>query len=117
MPGKGIRTYEQGAANNIALGQGGSAFLDTNATTFTPAVDYHDGAVVVAITALTDCAFDALVAEGGTGKYVNTVGAGAGGDTLADDGTDEIPKGVTIFGRWTRVSVQADGQKCICYVG
>ena len=54
MAGKGIRTYEGSTADNIALGQGGSAYLDTDSTTFTPS-----NGVVVAITALTDINFNA----------------------------------------------------------
>ena len=110
MAGKGIRTYEGSTADNIALGQGGSAYLDTDSTTFTPS-----NGVVVAITALTDCSFDTLTAEGGTGRYINTAGAGAGGDTFSS--SEVIPKGVTIFGRWTSVSVNTNGEKCICYIG
>ena len=110
MAGKGIRTYGVETATNVGLGQGGSAYLDTDATTFTPS-----NGVVVAITALTDCTFDTLTAEDGTGTYVNTAGAGAGGDTFTS--SDTIPKGVTIFGRWSSVSVNTDGEKCICYVG
>ena len=95
-------------SQNVALGQAGSAFLDTDATTFTPS-----SGVVVAITMITDCGFDTLTAEGGTGKFITT--AGAGGDTLA--AADTFPAGVTIYGRWTSVSIQTDGQQCICYVG
>ena len=96
--------------NNIALGQSGSAFLDTDGTTFTPS-----NGVVVAITMVTDCGFDTLTAEGGTGTYINTAGAGVGGDTLV--AADTFPAGMTIYGRWTSVSVQTDGQKCVCYIG
>ena len=31
--------------------------------------------------------------------------------------TDEIPKGVTIYGRWSKVTVKTNNMKCICYVG
>ena len=96
--------------NNIALGQAGSAFLDTDGTTFTPS-----NGVVVAITMVTDCGFDTLTAEGGTGTYINTAGAGAGGDTVV--AADTFPAGMTIYGRWTSVSVQTTGQKCVCYIG
>ena len=103
--------YSLTDAAMIQLGQIGSAYLDLDASTFTPS----DGNVVVAITALTDCTFDPLTAEGGTGNYINTAGAGAGGDTFSS--SDTIPKGVTIYGRWTSVSVNTDAEKCICYVG
>ena len=42
-------------------------------------------------------------------------GAGGGGDTFSS--SDVIPKGTTIYGRWTSVSVSTDGEKCICYIG
>tara|TARA_R100001530_G_C4277819_1_gene144801 strand:+ start:37 stop:360 length:324 start_codon:yes stop_codon:yes gene_type:complete len=97
-------------ANNVAMGQAGSAFLDTDSTTFTPS-----SGVVVAITMITDCGFDTLTAEGGTGKFINTDGAGAGGNTLVAG--DSFPAGMTIYGRWTSVSIQTTGQQCVCYVG
>jgi len=106
----GLQKYSVVEANNAALGQLGSAFLDTDGTTFTPT----DG-VVVAITMITDCGFDTLTADGGTGKFITTAGAGAGGDTLASG--DTFPAGMTIYGRWTSVSVQTTGQQCVCYVG
>ena len=74
----GIQKYSVVEANNTALGQVGSAFLDSDGTTFTPT----DG-VVVAITMITDCGFDTLTAEGGVGTFFNTDGAGDGGDTYA----------------------------------
>ena len=103
--------YSLTDAAMIQLGQHGSAFLDTDATTFTPS----GGDVVIAITMITDCGFDVLTAEGGTGTYITTAGAGAGGDTLVAG--DTFPAGLTIYGRWTDVSVQTYGQQCICYVG
>tara|TARA_Y100000310_G_scaffold97826_1_gene95486 strand:+ start:37 stop:375 length:339 start_codon:yes stop_codon:yes gene_type:complete len=106
----GLQKYSVVEANNAALGQLGSAFLDTDGTTFTPT----DG-VVVAITMITDCGFDTLTADGGAGKFITTAGAGAGGDTLV--AADTFPAGMTIYGRWTSVSVQTTGQKCVCYVG
>ena len=103
--------YSLGDAAMIQLGQLGSAFLDTDGTTFSPS----DGNVVVAITLVTDCGFDDLIAEGGTGTYFNTAGAGAGGDTL--EAADSFPAGLTIYCRWTDVSIQTSGQQCICYLG
>jgi len=95
--------------DTIALGQEGSAYLDTAATTFTPAAPKK----IVAITMLTDCAFSALVADDNT-KFFGTGGAGSGGDTYV---TDTVPAGVTIYGSWTSASVNVDGETCICYIG
>ena len=103
--------YNLQDAAMIQLGQVGSAFLEEDGTTFTPS----GGRVVVAITMITDCGFDVLTADGGTGTYINTAGLGAGGDTL--EAADEFPAGMTIYGRWTDVSVNTTGQKCICYLG
>jgi hypothetical protein len=103
--------YESRESGNLALGQAGSAYLDADGSTLTPS----GGGIIVAITALTDCTFDTLTAEGGAGLFFNTAGAGAGGDTFTS--SDIIPKGVTIFGRWTSVSVNNSGEKCICYLG
>ena len=106
--------YNLQDAAMIQLGQLGSGLLDLNATTFTP----PSGKVVVAITMLTDCAFDAttgLIADGGTGTYINTAGAGASG--VAVDSSNVFPKGVTIYGRWTSLSVNTDAETCICYLG
>jgi len=103
--------YSLGDAAMVQLGQLGSAYLDTDGTTFTPS----GGQVVVAVTMITDCGFDKLTAEGGAGTYFGIGGAGAGGDTLV--AADEFPAGMTIYGRWTNVSVTTTGQKCICYIG
>ena len=103
--------YSLTDAAMIQLGQNGSAFLDTDGSTFSPS----GGNVVIAITMITDCGFDTLTADGGTGKFITTAGAGAGGDTLASG--DTFPAGMTIYGRWTSVSVQTTGQQCVCYVG
>ena len=103
--------YNLQDAAMIQLGQVGSAFLDTDGTTFTPS----GGRVVGAITMITDWGFDTLTADGGIGTYFNTTGAGAGGDTL--EAADSFPAGLTIYCRWTDVSIQTSGQQCICYLG
>ena len=95
------------SANSASLGQLGSAYLDTAATTFTPS-----GCVVIAITALTDLKFSALVSES-SGRIFGTDETGKGGDTFSS--SDVIPKGTTIYGRWTSVSVSTNDEKCICY--
>lgn len=103
--------YSVQDAKMVELGQIGSGLLDLAAQIFTPPSGY----VVVAITMLTDCVFSSLVAEGGTGTYINTVDAGASGVAIGTDNT--FPKGVTIYGRWTSVSTNGNGETCICYLG
>ena len=77
------------------------------------------GRCIVAITALTDCAFSTLTSDvrGSDNPFINTAGASSFGGDQFDAGAHEIPKGVTIYGRWTTASVQTTGMKCICYLG
>tara|TARA_R100000458_G_C8089420_1_gene120775 strand:+ start:99 stop:431 length:333 start_codon:yes stop_codon:yes gene_type:complete len=109
MAGKGLHTYTVAEAQNATMGQVGSVFLDTDGTTFTPS-----SGIIVAITVVTDCDFDVLTAED-SAKYISVGGTGyeSGGDTLAN--TDQFPAGLTLYGRWTSVSVNTTGS-CICYV-
>ena len=77
------------------------------------------GRCIVAITALTDCSFSTLTSDvrGEDNPFINTAGATSFGGDQFDAGSHEIPKGVTIYGRWTTASVQTTGMKCICYLG
>ena len=113
MAGKrgGLHSYTVQEAQNSSMGQVGSVYLDTDSTAFTPTTG-----VVVAITMITDCGFDQLTAEDSS-KYIQLSDDGYenGGDTLAT--SDDFPSGMTIYGRWTTVSVTSTGQKCICYIG
>ena len=106
----GLHSYTVQEAQNSSMGQVGSVYLDTDGTTFTPSKG-----VVVAITVLSDCDFDVLTAED-SAKYISVGGTGyeSGGDTLAN--TDLFPAGMTIYGRWSSVSVNTTGA-CICYIG
>ena len=109
---KGLLRYTAVEADNAGLGQGGSVYLD--GTSFTPT-----NGVVVAITMLEETSFATLTPEI-EGKYLKAGGTGyeGGGDTLATDGTDTFPQGMTIFGRWTTVDVNtSDSSKVICYIG
>ena len=105
----GIQHFTVQEAHNVNLGQGGSVFLDTDGTTFTPT-----SGVVIAITALSSTKFDTLTAED-SAKYIGigTAGYEGGGDSLSS--SDSIPTGATIYGRWT--SVSTDSGRCICYMG
>jgi hypothetical protein len=110
MASKGLHSYTVQEAQNATMGQAGSVYLDTDGTTFTPT-----SGVVVAITMISDTDFDTLTAETGA-KCIEVGGTGyeSAGDTLAN--TDLFPAGMTIYGRWSSVSVNTNGA-CICYIG
>ena len=102
----------------IDIGQNGSAYLATADTDFTPPT----GKVVVAILSLDSATeFNTLTSDtngyvdGTTGAnlagaiaYIQTTAVGANG-TNADDfpASETLPVGVTIYGRWTKVNIDA----------
>ena len=111
-----------------AFGQLGSVFNDT-ASAITPPTDK----VFVAITFLADCAFNAtagLVGDNDTGagiEYVSTDAAvhdvtvgsettSTGGGGKVVDASNTFPKGVTIYGRWTKITNNA-ATPMIAYIG
>jgi hypothetical protein len=108
------------------FGQLGSGFVNTTGA-FTPPT----GKVIVAIQFLADTELSDLVADtsqidaapaaGNTGFFSHTapnvVVHGSGAD--ATDGVTIFPRGLTIYGRWTSVTLEtadADGG-FICYFG
>ena len=118
--------------NLETIGQVGSGFKNTAAgdpANITPPL----GKVIVAITMLNATKFDVLTpATTGLRNGVSTVldpgdvsfgiatqthGNGAG--SLTVDNGDIFPAGLTIYGRWTAVSLQADQLTggVICYYG
>jgi hypothetical protein len=107
------------------FGQLGSGFCDSTGA-FTP----PSGKVIVAIQFLADTTLSALVAstdayeaaDGSTGvayfSHTSAVTANGGGADSTDSSTI-FPKGLTIFGRWSSVTLSgadADGG-IICYYG
>ena len=89
-----------GSIDAMQFGQMGGVYLDQAATTISPA----SGKVFSAITMLEETQFSALVAKD-TGICFNSVTAGPGtnGEIL---GSDQVfPRGVTIYGRWTSLSL------------
>jgi len=122
---------------SYGFGQMGSGHIKAAASDLIP----PHGRVVVAITMLDAVKFDQLVADTSfASSQVDT--AGVEGDGVAYFGTAtqtrangldqsdnsaesvvvastvEFPKGLTIYGRWTRVSLQADSTHgIICYYG
>jgi len=106
----------QGMASQMSFGQLGSAFKNTASGNLTP----PSGMVITAITCLGETKFDVLTPEDEAscfGITTTTHGAGSGGVTV--DNADLFPKGITIYGRWTAVSLQADQltDGIICYFG
>tara|TARA_R100001015_G_C4593318_1_gene148664 strand:- start:754 stop:1149 length:396 start_codon:yes stop_codon:yes gene_type:complete len=122
---------------SYGFGQMGSGHIKAAASDLVP----PHGRVIVAITMLDAVKFDQLVADTSfASSQVDT--AGVEGDGVAYFGTAtqtrangldqsdnsaesvavgtavEFPKGLTIYGRWTRVSLQADSTHgIICYYG
>lgn len=119
------RLSNNGKSNQMAFGQFGS--MHSAATT--NAVVAPAGRVIVAITFLADTTVDALVAED-PNNCINTATAsqgrhsvdganvdGSGGTTIAA-GTCVFPKGLTIYGRWLNIDIDADTDGgVICYIG
>jgi hypothetical protein len=102
-----------------AFGQLGSGFVDTTGA-FTPPT----GKVVVAITFLADTNLAGLVADtaqGNDAAFFGTAAAVTGNGSGADsvDATQVFPKGLTIYGRWTSVTLNANDTDggIICYFG
>jgi hypothetical protein len=118
-----------GLINNISdIGQMGSAHIKANATD----LKVPHGKVIVAIQVLNEAVkFDQLVADTtfasskvdtagvlgdgieyfGTATPTRAQGLDNGDDTaeaVAVANTVEFPAGITVYGRWTRVSLAAD---------
>ena len=104
--GRGMN-YTSGESGSIGLGQLGSVYSDGTSIT-----GISQG-VVVAITMLTSTTFTALTPETTDFLEVGSTGYEALGDTLAN--SDAFPAGVTIYGRWTTVDVNAGS--IIAYIG
>tara|TARA_Y100001938_G_scaffold46132_1_gene64128 strand:+ start:385 stop:747 length:363 start_codon:yes stop_codon:yes gene_type:complete len=114
---KGLQTYTVQEAQNAALGQLGSFIIQNASTVTLPGGER----CIVAITALTDCQFAQLVSvkdkyDGGT-NWVGTGEAGWGNLGGALVSTIEIPRGVTIYGRWNVAQLNSANMRCICYMG
>ena len=108
--GKGLHSYTVQEAQNATMGQAGSVYLKTDGKVFPPT-----SGVVVAITMVQESDFDTLTSETGT-ECIEVGGTGfeSGGDNLSN--ADLFPAGLTIYGRWTSVSLNTNGA-CICYIG
>ena len=117
---RGLQTYTVQEAQNAALGQLGSFLL---ASANSESVINTGGAerCIVAITMLTDCQFSTLTSikdkyDGGS-NWLGTTENGYGdyGDSL--NSSMEFPRGITIYGRWSVITLQSANMRCICYLG
>ena len=99
---------------SYGFGQLGSVHMhNDNAQDLTP----PDGMVIVAITMLDDTIFDKLTADTSNSvvysgnesnnAYFGITNANTGGNGEAVDTGVKFPKGLTIYGRWTVVSLNA----------
>ncbi len=99
-----------GSIDAMTFGQFGSIYLDQAATTIKPPTNK----LITAITMLEETQFTSLVAKDSAQSF-NTVAGGAGtnGETLASD--QVFPRGVTIYGKWTELSLTSGA--IVAYVG
>ena len=115
---------KQGDSDLIAFGQLGSSYSNTIGESIKPPTGRH----IVAITFLEDLKLDVLTAAGtinvdasfnhtDEGAPLDAAGAASNGDAIAD--TTVFPKGLTVYGKWTEVSLKAAGTTAgiICYFG
>ena len=99
-----LMKYTVAEAQNAALGQAGSVLIDDTAQ--------HTGPFV-AITAIEDSEVDASDCTNIENTMVDGVGGSTGGSTMTTDFT--IPKGTTLFGRFSVFSLGSG--KVIAYFG
>ena len=99
------------------FGQLGSGHVQLAASTLTP----PSGLVIVAISFLDELALSALVPEqiNNVNTYFGTSAtANTAGSSVVIDTSTKFPKGITIYGRWSSVSLQADSDHgIIAYFG
>ena len=89
------KTHE---AENVSLGQYGSAYFNST-NTYTP----QAGRIVVAIQVIEDCIFsNDMVAESTDYTDNDTAEAGTNADMF---GGNTFGAGITIYGRWTVVDL------------
>jgi len=106
----GLNGFTVQESNNVGLGQGGSIFIDTADTDFLASNYGNSNTVFVAITIVSAAKFNDLISSE-PGKYIGTTGSAGN----AIDNTNIFPGGVTIFGRWTTIDIDAGA--VIAYLG
>jgi hypothetical protein len=95
------------------FGQLGSGFLDDTDAFLPPS-----GLVIVAITVVDACKFTLLTDDDSQGiAYISTVTPVAANGTNAENisSTEVFPTGITIYGRYTAVTLSQGS--VICYFG
>ena len=106
-----LQKYSVVEAQNIQLGQTGSAFVNTTGQ-YTP----PSGLKIIMITMLTDTEFSELTASDTDQNFGTTAASpGTGGDTLTS--SDTFPAGITIFGRWDSCTLNTGGDRILIYFG
>ena len=106
-----MHRYSVVEAQNIQLGQAGSAFIDTE-DQYTPPT----GLKITMITMLTDVEFSELTpADTNVNFGTTAVSPGTDGQQLVAG--DTFPAGITIFGRWNTCTLNSAGDKAIIYFG
>ena len=100
-----LHNYSVQETGNLGLGQVGSAVLDDGES-----VASIGSNVVAAITMLEDTTFTTLTQSSAA---ITGTGTSTHGNSVAN--TDVFPAGVTIYGRWSAVTVNAG--LCITYIG
>jgi len=101
----GSQEYSVVESGNVGLGQVGSTILDTGESATSLGTD-----VIVAITMLEDTTFTTLTQS--NAKITGT-GTSTHGNSVVN--TDIFPAGVTIYGNWSAITVNAG--LCIAYLG
>ena len=105
---------------SYGFGQMGSGYLDD-----TGVLDPPTGKTIVAITVLADAKFTTLTADTAgytaTDGYTGTAYIGTGGQVVSNGTNSEaivagdlFPRGITIYGRWTRCTL-ASGRVIVYY--
>ena len=113
----GFYTYTVQEAQNLQLGQGRTAYLDSN----NEFKNISGDDIVVAVQVIQDCSFAKLIAEDpfygiGTGTdNNNSFDPGETGDCIAT--STVFPAGTIIYGRWTSVQLNASSGMVILYLG
>jgi len=115
--GRGLQMYTIQETQNLQLGQGRTAYLDSN-NEYTNIIGDN---IVVAVQVIQDCSFAKLIAEDphygiGTGtENNNSFDPGETGDCIAT--STVFPAGTIIYGRWTSVQLNASSGMVILYLG
>ena len=109
-----MHRYSVVEAQNIQLGQAGSAFIDTD-DQYTPPT----GLKITMITMLTDVEFSELTPADTDVNFGTTVATGLQPGTNGQQlvAGDTFPAGITIFGRWNTCTLNSPGDKAIIYFG